>query len=289
MKKFKKYLAFILAVLAIAPTCLAATPNTKGLESARRAPLTPTGIIGRFPTATARYIDELVVVKGSALFQESAVGAHYYAFSDYSSSYYEAFANIKLPTSYNNANNTRNGYISLGIYGSAHGIDLGLKNDGSGWYPYSYDVGQTFTDYTAYRAPSTATNAIITVNPVDTTTVRMYVQFLDSNGNNVGTAFNQNIAVASGNLQYSGGYIACRFYRFASLVPIPPNPDNQKDSSYILGGQFTNCLLYQRSTSSYVSWGIDTARVTNAWKVSPERISLSYSTYNDTFAIDHWA
>ncbi len=232
-------------------------------------------------------IDELVIIKGSAMFHETGKGAHYYAFSSYSTTYQEAFANIKLPTSFNNANNTRNGYISLGIFGIAHGIDLGLKNDGNGWYPFSYDVGYDFVEYNYCRAPSNATNAIITVNPVNSTTVRMYVQFLNSNGNNVGTMFEQNISVSSGNLQNNSGYISCRFYRFASLVP--KGSDNQQDCSNMLGGRFTNLGLYNRNTSSYDTWGISTNRVTNAWKVSPERMSLSYTSHNDTFGIDHWA
>lgn len=44
----------------------------------------------------------------------------------------------------------------------------------------------------------------------------------------------------------------------------------------MIGGQFTNLGLYNRNTSTYDTWGINTARVTDAWKVSPERITLSY-------------
>lgn len=248
-------------------------------------PLTPTGTISNEGINTA-VIDGLVVLKGSCMFHETGVGAYYYAFSGYNNTYQEAFANIKLPTSFNNASNTRNGYIALGIYGSKHGIDLGLKNDGNGWYPCSYDVGNTFRDFASYRAPSTATNAIITVNPVSTTSVHMYVQFKNANGANVGTTFNQTIPVASNNLVSSGGKIQCRFYRFASLVP--KGTDNQKDSSYMLGGKFSIVKLYNRGTSAYDTWGISTARVQNAWLNSPERISVSYTASSDTFKIDHW-
>lgn len=277
MKIFKKCLAFIMAVFVMMPACFAAG-NTN-------APITPTGTIGRF--AASRAIDQIVTLKGSALFHESGVGAYFYAFSGASSLYTEAFANIKLPTGYNNAGNTRNGYIALGIYGSTHGIDLGLKNAGTGWYPCYYDVGNKFGEFPAYKAPSTATNAKIVVKPVNSTTVRMYIQFLNSSGGNVGTPFDQNITVASGNLSGTEGNISCRFYRFASLVPI--GADNQKDSSFMLGGQFTNLGLYNKNTSSYDTWGISTSRVTNAWLCSPERITLSYTANSDTFKIDHWS
>lgn len=250
---------------------------------------TPTEAIGSFPSPEieTRSIDGLQVIKGTPLFHETGAGAHYYAFSTYSSAYQEAMTNISLPTAFNNANNTRVGYISLGIYGSQHGIDLGIRNLGDGWRPYYYDVNNVFKDYEEYTAPSTAKSAIITVNPVSTTSVRMYVKFEDANGNTVGNVFDKTIPVSSGNLVTSGGNIICRFYRFASLVPI--GTDNQMDSSYMLNGQFRSCQLYRRSTSSYVSWGITSSTMACAWEVSPERINLSYSGTVDIFSIDHWA
>lgn len=76
----------------------------------------PTGIIGDFgdsayESAAPLSIDDLTVIKGSALFRESGVGAHYYAFSGYGTTFTSAFANIKLPTGFNNAGHTRNGFI----------------------------------------------------------------------------------------------------------------------------------------------------------------------------------
>lgn len=280
MKLRHKILSLFLVALTLSVPCLAI--NQQDYIS------TPTGIIGEFPDSHA--IDQVVVIKGKQLFSEEGKGAYYYVFSGMSTLYSEAFANIKLPTQFNNANGTRNGYISLGIYGSKHGIDLGLRNTGNGWHPYSNDVipgANDFRTYEAYGAPSNATNAIIVVKPVNTTTVHMYVQFLNSSGNNVGTPFDQDISVKSGNLTTSSGVISCRYYRFASLVP--RDYDNQMDSSYMLGGQFTNLKLYNRNTKRYVDWGISTSTVTDAWKVSPERMGLTYTATSDTFRIDHWS
>lgn len=256
--------------------------NYDGETITENLPKTTTGFIEENPIST-NAIDDVVVLKGSPLFTEKGVGAHYYAFSGYSSAYSEAFANIKLPTGFKNNNGARNGYVSLGIYGSQHGIDMGLCNEGDGWFPYIYDVGHTFTTFKAYKAPSSATNAIMVVKPINTTTVAMYIQFVNASGSNVGTAFNRNITVSSGNLVSSGGKIMCRYYRFASLVPT--GTDNQSDGTYMTGGQITNCQLYNRS--NYVSWGIGTARMASAWKVSSSKISLSYTTYNDIFNIRH--
>lgn len=280
-----KIISIVIVISLLVTTCLADSADSYNFPIAT----TPTEAIGSFPSAEIepRAIDSLQVIKGTPLFHETGAGAHYYAFSTYSSAYQEAMTNISLPTAFNNAGNTRVGYISLGIYGSQHGIDLGIRNLGDGWLPYYYDVNNAFVDYEDYTAPSTAKSAIITVNPVSTTSVRMYVKFEDANGNTVGNVFDKTISVEPGNLVSSGGNIVCRFYRFASLVPI--GSDNQMDSSYMLNGQFRSCQLYRRSTSSYVSWGIASSTMACAWEVSPERINLSYSGTVDTFSIDHWS
>lgn len=238
----------------------------------------------------------VTIIKGTSMFQELDVGAHYYAFSPVTANYQEAFANIKLPTGFKNTpttgsptNYTRNGYISLGIQGSVRGIDLGLCRDSNTtWHPYYYDIyGGTFKPYPAYAAPSNATNAIIVVKPVDTTHVKMYIQFTDASGANVGTAFDQAITVKSGNLTMSGGNVSCRFYRFASLVPTVKNTNNM-DSTYMIGAQFTNLLMYNRQSKAYESWGMGTSLVQNAWKIYAPRMGLAYSGNTDTFDIDHW-
>ncbi len=229
-------------------------------------------------------IDSLEVIKGSVSSYETGVGAHYYAFGAMNTTYTEAFTNIKLPTSLNSGN--RNAYISLGIHGSLGGVDIGLTNWGDGWMPYYYDgYGSLFVTYPNYAAPSTATNAKVCATVVDTTTLRMYVQYLDSSGNVVGNSLWVEFSVASGNFTTSNGKVNCQFYRFASLIP-KSGEDNQMDSKYMLGGQFTNCQLY--NGSNYESWGIGNSNMVNVWKVSPERISLSYSGTTDTFSIDHW-
>ena len=251
----------------------------------------PTGIIGDFGDSSDSSIDplavdDLTVIKGSALFRESKVGAHYYAFSAYSASYTSAFANIQLPTGFNNGGSLRNGFVCLGIYGSNHGIDLGLINKGGGWVPYHYDVGHgsAYTYPDTYMAPPTATNAIITVKPVNTTTVHMYVQFTNSAGSYVGTPLDTDIRVSAGNLTTaSNGRINCRFYRFASLVPY--NDDNQSDGTYMTGGRSLYCQLY--NGSSYVGWGKDSSTMQNVWKISSDKISLSFAGNNDTYSIRH--
>lgn len=249
---------------------------------------TPTGLTISEGDSAAFSSSYYSMIKGSYVFTpEQDKGAHFYAFSSMSTTYTEAFANIVLPTGFNNANNTRNAYLCLGIQGTLGGIDLGLQNVGTGWRPYYYDVaGKIGASYSAYTAPSSTTNAVIVVKPVNTTTVHMYIKYLDASGNQVGM-FDQDLPISSGNLTYSNGSIQCRYFRFASFVPnANASGDNRTDGSYMTGGKFTNCQLY--NGSSYVSWGIKTARVVSAWEVYPDLIDLTYPTdYNDVFDIRH--
>ena len=227
-----------------------------------------------------------IPANGTPIFTpEQNLGAHYYAFSDYGTAYTELFTNVKLPTSFNNAN-LRNGYLCVGLSGSLGGVDLGLQNTGTGWRPYYWDtIGKLGAYYSEYTAPSSATNAIICTKVLDEATIYLYIRFLDASGNTVGMIFERNLPVGSGNFTFSGGRARCRYFRFASLVPKSGGAENRKDGSYMRGAQFTNCQLY--NGSAYESWGISTARIVSAWKVYPENITLSWTTYNDVFNINH--
>lgn len=73
-------------------------------------------------------------------------------------------------------------------------------------------------------------------------------------------------------------YIACHYYRFASLVNDPKESDNQEDGTYMLGGNFNGLALYNRNTSTYENWGMSSNLVNQAWEVSSENVTVSYST-----------
>lgn len=46
---------------------------------------------------------------------------------------------------------------------------------------------------------------------------------------------------------------------------------------------------YNRNTSTYENWGMSSSLVNRAWEVSPENVTVSYTTGSDTesFNIDH--
>lgn len=230
------------------------------------------------------------VIKSSALFVESNVGAHYYAFSPEvnMSRYTEVMANIVLPTQLeldgtNPTTGDKYAYISLGIAQDASGnaVDMGICNHGSGWYPvYNDVVGGDTIHLTAYTAPSTATNAMIVVKPLTSTTLGFYVEFRNAAGNTVGTVFNQTITVTSHTWK--------RYYRFASLVGL--NYNSESDSTYMLGGKFTSILMYDSVQGTYVPWGIPTTMTSNAWIAGYNKCQLpQYNSTTESFQIDHWA
>ena len=227
------------------------------------------------------------------------MGAHYYVFGAESTAYTEAFVNVKLPTELNitSGSDKRHAFFGLGVRGSQKGIDFGITYQGNGWMPCFNDPYKGISGdssvtggavYTGCVAPSTATNAIMVVKPVSTTLVEFYVRFTDADNNTVGDTFWMQIPVAEGNLTAAAnGRFNCTFFRFASLVPDIGVPDDQTDGSYMRGGRFTGCQLY--NGTSYVAWGIGNSTVVQAWKVSPERITVTYSGTTDIVDINHWS
>lgn len=284
MNFFKKMMSSLSLVLLISALCL---QPASAVSQSLPAGLPPDAYLGaeiEDQPALLSLADYTVKqYKGTYKWVQKC-GGYYYVYSPMSNAYQSTYANILLPTGLNRASGARNAYISMGIYGSDHAIDLGICNRNGYWVPYYYEKGSEFVEESStYAAPSTATSAQITVKPVNTTTVQLYVQWKDANNNNVGTTYNRQISVADGNLTLVNGKIQCQFYRFASLVAT--GTDNQGDGSYMTGGMFRYCQLY--NGSSYVSWGIGTATVETCFLVSPSHTTLTYSGQNDTFNIKH--
>lgn len=228
---------------------------------------------------------------GEPFFAETTTGAHYYVFGPDKAvaTYKKASALIILPNNIRlkGTGNGRNAYISFGVATSAHGIDIGICNKGlngggdkgSGWHPYYLDnnnksVGRYFTDNTA---PEGTVKARIEVEPrTDGRTIHLTVTWLDSNGKDLGNGLNQEIEMIK-------AYQWTNFFRFVSLVPHPETTETN-DSTYILGGAFTNLKLGD------ADWGIPTARVSRAWIMHHPKCQVeNYGNTSEQFKIDHWA
>lgn len=117
---------------------------------------------------------------------------------------------------------------------------------------------------------------------MNSTTVHLYIQFKDANDENVGKVFDKDIKVTSGNISVSNEKLSNgQFYRFVSFITA--GTDNQADGSYLTGGMFKNCQLY--NGTSYVSWGKEDSTVKDCFSVSKSHVTLSWSGQNDTFNI----
>lgn len=236
---------------------------------------------------------DYTVPKGTPTFSpELSTGAHYYAFSPTIKTYEytQAYAEIQLPTSFNNvpASNVgatyprRNAYISLGIWSPIGGVDLGITNQGQGWCPCSCDTADTdktrkYKMYTSYAAP-TATKAYIYVKPINSVTVHMYVQFLNASGTTVKT-FDQDITVIN-HAEWTA------FYRFASLCQTTGS-DIRNDGTYMKGGKLSNLGLYNYDKKGYVQWGISTNLIKDYWIVHPSDCAVTPAVNSETFEIWH--
>ena len=230
------------------------------------------------------------LTSASPFFTEHNNGGHYFVFSPVLNSYTSVYTMVTLPTTFNNASHSRNAYISLGIYGStanAHGIDMGISNEGDGWAPYYRDVGVgSFRFAPSNIAPSTAVYAEITCRAVSASCVRIYVGYLDSSGNDVGTALGYDVPIATGNIQIVNGTPKCRFYRFGSFVPL--GTDNRHDGSFVIGCKLKYCKLFNISNSNNTVWDLANTSVTErAWVMYPANVALYHSNGDELFSIFH--
>lgn len=262
--------------------------------------ISPTQWAGNSEYAINAIPDTIEMLKGNTpvFAGQQNSGGYYYAYSDFTKNHSEAFGNIKLPTGFNNENR-RNAFIAFGITSpDGYGIDAVIKNEGSGWWPCVYDTkGNTFTEWSEYKAPSTATNAKIVFKPINNTTVGLYIQWLNSSGNPVYSQgqtgpFDMNISISSrpGLVDTSGASgFNCRFYRFASFVPKTGDGsgDNRNDGSYMTGGMFLNLGIYNKTRNAYDNWGIGTSQISVAWITHPENCSVTSTTTSDAFVIRH--
>ena len=230
-------------------------------------------------------IDDVEVLKNRVWEgYETKVGAHYYAYSPYITGYSKVTSYIILPDKVNTNNGARNAYISFGVLGLYGSIDTGIMNAGKGrgWCPCKYDAKKDeFIAYQNYYGPADTVIVGLTVEVLSQRIVIFSVSFRDKNLK-ILKSFNVKFD-ASHILVYENNRVKNRFYRFASLVPV--QQDDQNDKTYMVGGKFTG-LTIVRNGIGY-PWGITLDDIDVAWKVSTKRIPFIYDESNDKFDIIH--
>lgn len=242
---------------------------------------------------SSRAIGDVYVMKGEAFYPETDNGANLYAFSTHTTDLQCAAGYFEIPTDIDLADETRVAYVSAGIAGLTHGIDLGIRNDGGNWHPYYYDGGHMFVSYDdwlseamGFVADESAVRAAFVVSPYSSNQVAYSVEFLDENNLQVG-AFNSIIDVAEDNLSFIEDQAFVRFFRFVSLVHLDGAEDDQHDGSYLVDAGFSN-LKVERYDGRKHDWGIETEWVEKAWIVSPERIQVYEREDGESVNINHW-
>ena len=218
---------------------------------------------------------------------ETKVGAHYYAYSPYTSGYSKVKSFIKLPDELNTNHGSRNAYISFGVSGEYYSIDTGIRNNETyGWCPYYYDVNHS--DFRVFDAKCAPLNTSIVEIETEVTLERMVIfsiKYKDSNLNEL-DSFEHQINASNILLLDTNNKPINRFYRFASLVNVIKNKDDQNDNTYMYGGEFTNLTIFRDDDVNY-PWGISSDYIEASWKVSYKRIQVNYTDNSDSFAIYH--
>lgn len=227
--------------------------------------------------------DDVVVLKNRAWEgYQTNIGAHYYAYSPYTTEYSIVTSFIKLPNKINTNGGNRKAYISLGVLGLHGSIELGIVNSGKGWCPYSYDPNKkNFQEYKGYFAPSGTEIVGIQLEVTTNRVVIFSLTFRKSSLEVINLCqFKIN---ASHILVYENNKVKFRFFRFAKMLPT--GLDDQNDGTYMIGGQFTELTIVKNDIG--LSWGIDSDDIDVAWQVSHKRIQFSYDDKTDRFDIRH--
>lgn len=225
--------------------------------------------------------------KKKPTYTEGNNGAHYYVFSkDLKdlSIYDEAITTVKIPAKVNlelSSKYPRTAFISLGI-GSAgvdgNAVDIGItSDDGKNWYPIVGDGRKdTYHRFKQYQVANPNT-AMIVAAPVDSTHVRINVEFYDLAGKSMGTPCWEVVEVTKTTWT--------RYHRFASLFNNDQNLSN--DGTCMTDGVFMSLYIHHK-TSGYMEWGIPTQMVEYAWIVGPGLCSVTnLTTTSENFSINN--
>ena len=213
---------------------------------------------------------------------QTNIGAHYYAYSPYSTEYSIVTTFVKLPNRININGGKRKAYISLGVAGLNGPIELGIVYSGKGWCPFYYDANlKKYQDYTNNCAPYGTEIIGIQIKVTSRRFVIFSLTFRRSSLK-VLDSFQIEINV-SHLLVYENDKVKFRFFRFAKLAPT--GIDNQNDGTYMIGGQFTELTIVKNGYGR--DWGIRLDDIDAAWKVSSKKIQISYDDRTDIFDIKH--
>ena len=88
---------------------------------------------------------------------------------------------------------------------------------------------------------------------------------------------------ASDILEYENNKVKVRFYRFAFLVPL--EEDDQNDGTFVNNGKFTELSIVKNNITE--SWGISGNNIEVSWLISSKRIKVDFRKSEEKFSIFH--
>ena len=245
--------------------------------------------------------------KGEPMWIEQCAGAHYYVLGEFSSSYWNVIGTIDLRDSTWNLVSAqctkRVACISLGIMTGLASVDIGIENEGRGWFPFYYsgkwDRGSWNEGYGKKTVPDdmveTVTFSIDAKIDSEGSKDKLigHFTFHGSGGSELDYQMLE-FSVPKGDLYQrdSNGNPLVRFTRFMSLLPfagdkVVPAKD-AADWSYMRNIRFTDLQLYHRQ-QGYQIWNME--HIDRAWSVQTaniENLQISQDgTGSDTFSVWH--
>lgn len=213
---------------------------------------------------------------------ETNIGAHYYAYSPYSTHYNKVRGLIQLPDSINTNFGRRNAYISFGILGINGGVNIGLINAGTGWRPFYYLIKtQKMLCYNEYC--SNEETKFIEIE-IEVTQERKLLASFTFRNSTLFPLKNLHFEIdASDILEYENDKVKARFFRFASLVPL--EEDDQNDGTFVNNGKITQLSIVKNNETEF--WGISGNNIEVSWLISPKRIKIDFTESEEKFSIIH--
>ena len=211
---------------------------------------------------------------------QTDIGAHYYAYSPYSTEYSTVTTFVKLPKLLNTNGGKRKATISLGVAGLKGAIEIGITNNGEGWFPCYYDTQKK--QFHSYKIDYPPYGVEIIAIQIDVKSNR-YIYFYFSYRRaslKVVKSFQDKVD-ASHIIVKENSRPKFRFFRFAKLAT--NNVEDPNDGTYMIGAQFTELTIVKNGSGK--SWGINSDDIDVAWKVYSKRIPFSYDARTDKFDI----
>ena len=228
--------------------------------------------------------DDPIILKNEIFDEyETKKGAHYFAYSPYSTEYSEVKGLIKLPDSINTNYGKRNAYISFGIRGFNDSLNVGLINGGGGgWTPFYYfHKSEKMFCYHNYTSNEETYFIEIKIEVTQKRQLLAYFAFKNSTLYIINTLkFEIDV---SDFIEYERSKVKLRFFRFASLVP--KEKDDQNDGTFVNNGKFSELSIVKNNKTE--SWGISGNNIEASWKISSKRIQVDFKKSIEKFSIFH--